>query len=163
MLEAAPAPAAGATGRSWAWLNANAKKPAGYRDLNLRSMQLWAQQHPGLCHVCGCLMLHDERPAGHDTAYPSQHIPPGHQLAAFEPGLSPELAETCQHAKLYAQEGWCDPAAATAAFLQDAQAAGAKVVCSQQVCVVWCGVVFGAKRDSATRSQQQQSSQCLTE
>lgn len=133
VLEAAPAPAAGATGKSWAWLNANAKKPAEYRDLNLRSMQLWALQHPDLCHLCGCLMLHDERPAGADPAYPSQHIPAGPQLAAFEPGLSPQLAETCQHAKLYAQEGWCDPAAATAAFLQDAQAAGAKVVYSQQV------------------------------
>lgn len=57
----------------------------------------------------------------------------GTQLKAFEPGLSPELAETCQHAKMYAQEGWCDPAEATQAFLQEAQASGAQVLYSQQV------------------------------
>jgi glycine/D-amino acid oxidase-like deaminating enzyme len=31
VLEAGPAAAAGATGKSWAWLNANAKKPQHYR------------------------------------------------------------------------------------------------------------------------------------
>jgi hypothetical protein len=31
VLEAAPAAATGATGKSWAWLNANAKKPLHYR------------------------------------------------------------------------------------------------------------------------------------
>lgn len=49
-------------------------------DLNLRSMQLWQQQHPDLCHFCGCLMLHDERPTDHDPAYPNQHIPAGKEL-----------------------------------------------------------------------------------
>lgn len=57
----------------------------------------------------------------------------GVELQAAEPALSPQLAESCQHAKVYAQEGWCDPAAANAAFLADAQAAGATVMYNQQV------------------------------
>jgi glycine/D-amino acid oxidase-like deaminating enzyme len=61
----------------------------------------------------------------------------GVELQAAEPALSPQLARSCQHAKLYAQEGWCDPAAATAAFLADAQTSGATVMYNQQVIRCW--------------------------
>jgi glycine/D-amino acid oxidase-like deaminating enzyme len=108
--------------------------PPAPPDLNLSSMQLWQQQHSDLSHFCGCLMLHDERPVNQDPLYPSQYIPPGAQLQGLEPGLNPDLANTCQHAKLYTQEGWCDPVEATAAFLADAAAAGAAVKYRQKVC-----------------------------
>lgn len=171
MLEAAPAPAAGATGKSWAWLNANAKEPAHYRgeveasptawhvraqptqpdssadasygpdahthhkqtDLNLRSMQLWQQEHPNVATFGGgCLILHDERNA-QSSSYPSQHIPAGPELQGLVPALNPTLAETCQHAKLYPQEGFCDPVQATTAFLADAVRSAAHVLYGQQV------------------------------
>jgi glycine/D-amino acid oxidase-like deaminating enzyme len=139
VLEAAPAPTTGATGASWAWLNANAKHPRHYRDLNLASMQLWQSQHTALCTFNGCLMLHDERAeAAADAAYPSRHVAAGAELQALAPGLDAAVAASCQHALLYAQEGWCDPAAATAAFLEDAHAAGARMLFSHKVCVcVW--------------------------
>lgn len=138
VLEAAAAPAAGATGKSWAWLNANAKEPRHYRDLNAASMRLWQRDHPQLCTFCGCLMLHDERGDATTTdgsPYPSRHIPAGGPLQALEPNLAPELAQACQHARLYSAEGWCDPEEATQAFLQDAQEAGSQVEYGKQVCV----------------------------
>jgi hypothetical protein len=47
-LEAGPAAAAGATGKSWAWLNANAKKPQHYRGETLRyTCILILQLHTG--------------------------------------------------------------------------------------------------------------------
>jgi len=96
-------------------------------------MQLWQQHHAQLCSFCGCLMLHDERPAAADPAYPSQHVAAGSELQGLEPALNPELATACQHAKLYAQEGWCDPVEAAAAFLVEAQAAGATVLYGHKV------------------------------
>jgi glycine/D-amino acid oxidase-like deaminating enzyme len=35
VLEAGPGPASGATGKSWAWLNANRKRPVPYRGKSL--------------------------------------------------------------------------------------------------------------------------------
>lgn len=171
VLEAGPAAAAGATGKSWAWLNANAKKPIHYRDLNLRSMQLWQQHHAQLCSFCGCLMLHDERPAAADPAYPSQHVAAGSELQGLEPALNPELATACQHAKLYAQEGWCDPVEAAAAFLVEAQAAGATVLYGHKVdhiaaeggraTAVVCSSSTGSSSGPNSSSQQLQQQQQL--
>lgn len=112
-------------------------------DLNLMSMKLWREQHAELCNFCGCLMLHDERPSQHDPAYPSQHIAAGENLLQLEPALDPTLAAACQHAKLYSQEGWCDPVRATAAFLSATQHAGAQVLYNQKVCTyLWGGGAY---------------------
>lgn len=127
VLEAAAAPAQGATKASWAWLNSNYKQPQHYKEFNIRSMQLWQQQHSDLATFCGCLMLHDERPDPGDPAYPITAVP-AEQLLQLEPGLSPEVAAASHHARLFDLEGWCNPEAATRSFLQDAQQLGAQVL-----------------------------------
>ena len=43
VLEAASGPAQGASGKSWAWLNANRKEPQEYKALSVQSMQEWRQ------------------------------------------------------------------------------------------------------------------------
>ncbi|KAF6256134.1 FAD dependent oxidoreductase [Scenedesmus sp. NREL 46B-D3] len=132
VLEAAAAPAQGATKASWAWLNSNYKQPQHYKDFNIRSMQLWQQQHSDLATFCGCLMLHDERPDPQDPAYPMAPVP-AEQLLQLEPALSPELAASASHARLFPAEGWCDPDEATRSFLQDAQQLGAQVLLGHKV------------------------------
>ena len=55
VLEAANGPAQGASGKSWAWLNANRKEPEAYKDLSVQSMQEW-RQLPGLAEFPGVLL-----------------------------------------------------------------------------------------------------------
>jgi hypothetical protein len=54
---------------------ANVAAAAAAAELNIRSMQLWQQQHSSLATFCGCLMLHDERPDPEDPAYPITPVP----------------------------------------------------------------------------------------
>ena len=61
VLEAASGPAQGASGKSWAWLNANRKEPQEYKALSVQSMQEW-RQLPELAEFPGApvhpLLLH---------------------------------------------------------------------------------------------------------
>lgn len=122
VLEASPHPAAGASGKSWAWLNANHKQPAHYRDLNHSSMKLWGQ-YPDLAVFPGSLLLADDRTG--DTAYPSSPLIP-EQLQEEEPGLSESACK--DGARLYQPEGYAYPESAVKHFLQQAEHDGASVL-----------------------------------
>ncbi|KAL0021768.1 hypothetical protein WJX79_006996 [Trebouxia sp. C0005] len=122
IVEASAQPAAGASGKSWAWLNANRKQPAHYRDLNMHSMKLWAQ-YPDLAAFPGSLILNDKRTK--DNAYPSSSLTP-EQLKHEEPDLSDAA---CQGgARLYKPEGYAYPESAVRFFLQQAEQNGASVL-----------------------------------
>jgi len=43
VLEAGVAPCQGATGSSWAWINANQKTPRWYQDMNHQGMLAWRE------------------------------------------------------------------------------------------------------------------------
>ncbi|KAL0045603.1 hypothetical protein WJX82_011039 [Trebouxia sp. C0006] len=122
VLEGSAQPAAGASGKSWAWLNANHKQPAHYRDLNLLSMKLWGQ-YPDLAAFPGSLILSDHRTG--DKAYPSSPLTP-QQLKQEEPKLS---NAACQGgARLYKPEGYAYPESTVRFFLQQAEQNGASVL-----------------------------------
>lgn len=122
VLEASAQPAAGASGKSWAWLNANHKQLAHYRDLNLHSMKLWGQ-YPDLAVFPGSLILNDDRTG--DNAYPSSPLTP-EQLKLEEPELS---NAACQGgARMYKPEGYAYPESAVRFFLQQAEQNGASVL-----------------------------------
>lgn len=54
----------------------------------------------------------------------------------LEPNLSPAVADSSHHARLFPQEGWCDPVQATQYFIQQAQQQGAQVMYNTQVRIV---------------------------
>ncbi|KAK9792940.1 hypothetical protein WJX73_000671 [Symbiochloris irregularis] len=126
VLEIHSKPAQEATGKSWAWLNANRKEPAHYKELNARSMREW-QKLPGLAEFPGTLYLGDQR--DNDPRYPSQKLTQAEALER-QPGLSAEAA--AGGAVLYAQEGFASAPDATEAFLREAQSNGAHVHYSQE-------------------------------
>jgi len=137
-------PASGATGRSFAWINADFRKqPFHYHQLNrlsLMSYRILEQQLPGLpVQWGGCLQWYLDAPRadelrrqvrlqqewGYNVRLVSQQE--FHNLESeFQPGkfLAASFAE---------HEGFIDPVATTALLLKSAQAAGAEIVHPSEV------------------------------
>ncbi len=137
-------PAAGATGRSFAWLNAEfSKQPLHYHLLHrlaLASYRQLEQELPGLpVHWGGALQwFSDPREAEtvrrqvrqqQEWGYPVRLID-ADQLGALESGLRPGKVLAATFAE---QEGFADPAATTQLLLAHAAAAGAELVAPCEV------------------------------
>lgn len=127
VLESSAHPAQGATAKSWAWLNANRKEPAHYKELNVRSMREWQKLGAPLAEFPGTLYLGDAR--DNDPRYPSRKLSTAEALRQ-QPGIAPEAAAS--GAVLYEQEGFAYAPEATQEFLKEAQQQGAKVLYSQE-------------------------------
>ncbi|KAK9824712.1 hypothetical protein WJX74_000161 [Apatococcus lobatus] len=125
VIEAAKRPAEGASGKSWAWLNANRKTPSHYKELNSRSMQLW-HQFPDLAEFPGTISVGDAR--DEDPAYKSSNLSSA-DVSSLEPELSADAR--AQPMRLYSQEGFAYPAEANAHFLHQAERQGASVRLSE--------------------------------
>jgi glycine/D-amino acid oxidase-like deaminating enzyme len=133
------APASGATGRSFAWINADfSKQPLHYHQLNrlsLMSYRILEQQLPGLpVQWGGCLQWYLDAPRAdglrrqvrqqQEWGYNVRLVGEQefHDLESqFQPGKF-------QVASFAEQEGFIDPVATTALLLKGAQAAGAEII-----------------------------------
>ena len=131
-------PAAGATSRSFAWMNADvSKRPRHYHDLNrlgLWSYRVLAQDLPGLpVQWGGALQWQSEAGAAEDLrrrvreqqewGYPIRLLE-SRELRALEPELRIDGARAIAFAE---QEGFLDPAATTRRLLDAAVSAGAEL------------------------------------
>jgi glycine/D-amino acid oxidase-like deaminating enzyme len=133
------APAMGATGNSFAWLNAGGKRPRPYHTLNLLGLLGWHRLQTELGAAAlpmqwgGCVQW---RSGADDAArtregllrqqewgYPIQSIEPA-QLSALMPGLTPGAVEIASFSSV---EGTVNPRTATRALLDAAAAMGATI------------------------------------
>jgi len=132
-------PAAGATGGSFAWLNAGGKRPHPYYMLNLLGILGWHRLQTELGHTAlpmqwnGCVQWRTGADVAQRTqasieqqlawGYPSQMIDAA-RLAALMPGLTPGVVDVASYCPA---EGTVNPRVATEAMLTAAKALGAKV------------------------------------
>ena len=144
VLIEADAPAAGATGNSFAWVNAVRKEPEPYHRLNAAGVaeygslarELGAQSgyrgggslewaDPASTGECDELRARVARLAG--RGYPARFVPPEF-AAALEPGLRiPSGAEIA----FYEADGWVDAPRLVVTLVERATALGARVVRSR--------------------------------
>lgn len=133
------APAVGATGNSFAWLNAGGKRPRPYHTLNLLGLLGWHRLQTELGGAAlpmqwgGCVQWRSGADVAARTAesifrqqewgYPVQTIDAS-QLASLMPGLMPGAVDI---ASFSAVEGTVNPVVATRALLDAAVAMGARV------------------------------------
>jgi glycine/D-amino acid oxidase-like deaminating enzyme len=124
-----------ATRCSWAWINANSKRPHSYQALNHLAMQMWEAMLPGFVSWCGALLLNGSPP----QELPDYSFTPlytADDVLELEPALSREylerLSSACPAAH-FPQEGLVDPQEAVAHLIQQAQARGATFIYGTRV------------------------------
>lgn len=137
-------PAAGATGKSFAWINATwSKRPRSYFELNWAGVRGWRRLEAELGGALevrwgGSLQYWEdperasrlnEQLARHQRwGYPAHPVDAA-EFARLEPGLDPEGPVLA--AAFSSAEGTVDPVSANRALLRAAEAAGAKVVTAE--------------------------------
>jgi len=125
VLESARSSCAGATGGTWAWLNANSKAPAAYARLNVEGMAEWRAHGAAAAWPGSVVLVADAaaseaaaaRAGGDATAseYATRAVSSA-ELAALEPALAPATAGAA--AAAFADEGFVpDPPAAVRGLL----------------------------------------------
>ena len=129
-------PAAGATRRSFAWINAGAKTPASYHDLNRRSLEMWNRFAGELATEVGLRWGGKISWANTETeartlvervqrlqswGYPCRVIDEA-ELRRLEPNLNPGKVIAAEYSEI---EGQVEPQLVVAACLQWASQAGA--------------------------------------
>jgi hypothetical protein len=92
VLEQESAPAMRATRYSWAWINANSKKPRHYQNLNRIAMHVWDAMLPGMVSWCGALLLNGADPQ-EEPEYVCIPLPTIDKVLACEPALSRQYLE----------------------------------------------------------------------
>ncbi len=153
-------PAAGATGNSFAWMNANfSKRPRSYHELNWRGMQGWRRLEAelgGALEVTwgGSLeyrvdadrarLLREQLARVQRWGYPIHQVD-ADEFGDLEPGLTPEAPVL---GAVWARaEGSIEPRAATRALWAAAEAAGAQLRIAE---VAGLDIGFGALRGVRT-------------
>ena len=132
-------PAAGATGNSFAWMNASfSKRPRAYHELNWRGLQGWRRLEAELggalevswggsleyrIDADGARRLHEQLARSQRWGYPIHRVDEA-RFRELEPGLTPEAPVL--GAFWASAEGHIEPRAATRALWAAAEAAGAK-------------------------------------
>jgi len=153
-------PAAGATGKSFAWMNASfSKRPRAYHELNWRGMEGWRRLEAELgesLEVSWGGSLEYRVEAGRAGLLPEQlersqrwgypiHLVDEERFRELEPGLRPEAPVL---AALWASaEGAVEPRSATRALLEAAKTAGAEFRIAEVTAV---DIGFGALRGVRT-------------
>lgn len=135
-------PAAGASGGSFAWLNANEKTPRHYYEMNLRGMRehrVLATRSGQWYHLVGNLEWADPTGAAElnarverlrDWGY-AVRVLTRQEAAWLEPAL--RLPDGVAEFAYFPEEGYVDGALLVGAFLAHARAAGADVVSGEEV------------------------------
>ena len=137
-------PAAGATGNSFAWMNASfSKRPHSYHELNWRGLQGWRRLEAelgGALEVSwgGSLeyrieadrvrLLHEQLARSQRWGYPIHQVDEA-RFRELEPGLTPEAPVLA--AIWSSAEGHIEPRSATRALWAAAEAAGAKFLIAE--------------------------------
>jgi glycine/D-amino acid oxidase-like deaminating enzyme len=131
-------PCAGASGHSFAWLNAFGKDPASYHDVNRRSMDIWPRFARDLALEVGvhwggemrwvntpedAKALQERIQQLQTWGYPSRLIDAA-ALCALEPGLVPGAVTAASRSEI---DGQVEPDKVIAACLQQARARDAQV------------------------------------
>ncbi len=131
-------PCSGASGHSFAWLNAFGKDPVSYHEFNRRSMDLWPRFAHDLgldvglhwggemrwtCTPEGAKALAQRVHQLQAWGYPSRLIDAS-ELCAREPGLEPDPVTAAAYGEI---DGQVEPQKVVAACLQRAQENGASL------------------------------------
>ena len=137
-------PGGGATGHSFAWINATAKHPVSYHNFNRRSLGMWDRFARGLDVDVGLRWggqmewASTEEGAAELTSraqqlqawgYPCRMLDAA-QMAQMEPGLSPQQVTAAIHCEL---DGMVEPASAAEACIRAAAKHGAAVKLETEV------------------------------
>ena len=137
VLEQESAAGAKATRCSWAWINANSKRPRHYQGLNRLAMRVWDALLPGRVRWCGAVLLNGS-PQQEDPLYAGAPLTTVEDAAALEPALSTAYLESLglsadAPARHFPQEGLTDPQQAVAELVQQAEARGAVFIYNARV------------------------------
>lgn len=132
VLESGNEACSGATGSSWAWINANQKTPKWYQTLNIEGMHAWRRREPYKQYFesSGAVVFKDEAArAAQALTDPSATAPPyastslsRSELAKVEPEVILDQIESS--ARHFPSEGYADPYNVTRALLEPLEAAG---------------------------------------
>ena len=137
-------PGSGASSHSFAWINAAAKRPVAYHDLNRRSMEMWERfardLHMDVGLTWGGQLVWESTADGaalllrqledlQRWGYPCRQIDEA-ELRELEPGLSPGAVTA---AAINQADGHVDPKKVVDACLFRAIEAGAEVQCNATV------------------------------
>ena len=137
-------PGAGATGHSFAWINATAKHPVSYHDFNRRSVGLWDRfakeldvdvglrwggQMEWASTDEGAVELESKARQLQAWGYPCQLID-ADRMAQLETGLSPRRVTAASYCEL---DGMVEPAIASEACIRAAAKCGAAVKLETEV------------------------------
>ncbi len=137
-------PGCGATGHSFAWINATAKHPVSYHNFNRRSLGMWDRFARGLdvdvglrwggqlewaSTEAGAADLKSRAQQLQAWGYPCQMID-SNQMAQLEPGLSPRQITAAVYCEL---DGMVEPVIAAEACIRAAAKLGATIKLETEV------------------------------
>ncbi|MCC7024529.1 MAG: FAD-binding oxidoreductase, partial [Thermomicrobiales bacterium] len=154
-------PGHGATAASYAWINANAKLPRAYFDLNAAAMQeyrrlAWRLAPAYWYHVDGNLIWYAdpcearalrervERLRG--WGYAAEMLPAREVLANLEPGLAGGVADQEEPFAWFPEEAWVETLAMTKRLVEMVRNVGGRVLTGSRGEVVAIGVEAGRVR-----------------
>lgn len=133
-------PAAGATGVSWAWLNATHGNPRPYFDLRFHSMREWRNlqdQIGGRLKIDWCGSLVWEMPPDELIAFVHQHADWGYDIRLIDADatkvLEKKLLQYPETAAYAPCEGSLDPVDVTSVLIDSARQLGAKTLFGTEV------------------------------
>ena len=137
-------PGGGATSHSFAWINATAKHPVSYHNLNRRSLGMWDRfarnldvdiglrwdgQMEWAATDAGAVELKLRADQLHAWGYPCQ-ILDGAQMAKLEPSLTPRQVTSAIYSEL---DGMVEPTVASEACIRGAASYGATIKLETEV------------------------------
>jgi glycine/D-amino acid oxidase-like deaminating enzyme len=158
------APGHGATAASYAWVNANAKLPRAWFDLNVAAMQeyrrlAWRLAPAYWYHVDGNLIWYanpgEEKALRERVArlrawgYAAEMLPAREVLVNLEPGLAGGLADQQEPFAWFPEEAWVEPLAMTKRMVEMVRNVGGRVLAGDHGAVVGIGVEEGRVRSVA--------------
>ena len=147
-----------ATRNSWAWINASWGNPEAYFRLRIRSMAEWRRlesEIPSL-EVAWLGGLIWDIPPDELEAYAKEHASWGYGIRRVDRAaaarIEPQLRNPPDFALHVAEEGSIEPLAAAQAFLEAAQALGAKLIANRPVRQLACDNrrVVGVETEAGT-------------
>ncbi|EKX54370.1 hypothetical protein GUITHDRAFT_132116 [Guillardia theta CCMP2712] len=130
VLEKEMAAGTQATALSWAWINANSKKPKHYQRFNMLAMDLWNLMFPGYVNWCGSLLL-NENPKQEVDEYPCHKVE-WSQVPDLQPGIACETlggtSGTKSGCSYFPSEGITEPHKVINEMLRRAEARQVRLV-----------------------------------
>lgn len=154
-------PGHGATAASYAWINANAKLPRAYFDLNAAAMQeyrrlAWRLAPAYWYHVAGNLIwyadprdvqeLRERVERLRAWGYAAEMLPASEVLANLEPGLVGGVADQPEPFAWFPEEAWVEPLAMTKRMVEMVRNVGGRVLTGERGEAIGIGLEEGRVR-----------------